>query len=209
MSTPTNHPMDGPNAADITTTLHHQPCSPPSCQLRHPNIKAYTAKIHLTNLNPNPHPIGHIDLYLFHKSKMPTLSPNRMWEECHSFSPHHPGTKLDKIENYLANESFSTEGHEKIERAEVVLFIDQVWLEARWRGKGRGLVAVSEAVKALQVPRKGVVMLQAGDAGGGRIGDVQDAGERLTRHWRRLGFEAWSESDPSWLLVSLEDVYWA
>ncbi|KAK4502263.1 hypothetical protein PRZ48_005688 [Zasmidium cellare] len=188
--------MADPDVSDITITLHHQPCSPPDCSLKHPHIKPYTSKIYPTD--PKSKPIGQINLYVFHKAKMDAINPGKMWEECQAFDAHHTGTKLDKIENFLANESFSTQGQDRIDHAEVVLFIDQ----------GRGLAAVRETVKALQLPKKAIVMLQAGDAGGLRIGNVHEAGDKLTRHWKRLGFEEWSESDPSWLLLWLEDVYW-
>lgn len=188
---------------EITITLHHLPCPDPTCSHQHPNIKPYTSTIHL-----NSQPIGHLTLYLFHKRSMSALSPNRMWEEPQAYDTHHAGAKLDKIENFLANESFSELGQERIDAAEIVLFIDRVWLEPKWRGKGRGLAAVRETVRALELPQRGIVMLQAGDGGGSMGVSAQDAGEKLTAHWRKLGFGEWSESDPAWLLLWLGDVYW-
>lgn len=185
---------------DITIVIHDSPCPDTDCSSHHPNIRAYEASVHL-----HSHRIGHVKVYVLDKAAMTRTSLNRMWEECQDFDARHDGTKLDKIENFLSNESLVRDWGNKVEEAEAVLFIDRVWLEAKFRRQGRGLMAVRKTIEALRVPAKTVVMLQAGDVGGLKV-DCHDAGEKLTRYWKRLGFAEWSESDESWLLLWLEDV---
>lgn len=130
--------------------------------------------------------------------------PNRMWEESRAYDELHFGTKLDKVENFLSNESFPAERQNIIDAAEALVFVEEVFLESSARGRGYGLEAVKMVFTELNLPMRTVALLQAG-AVGGSASDSETAGAKLTRHWRRLGFQAWSESDESWLLVELNN----
>lgn len=186
----------------ITLEIHQVPCASPTCAFQHPQITGHTLAIHFTSQDKRL--IGHIKSYTFSKAAMDLASPNSMWEQSQAFDDLH-SAKLDKIENFLANEGFEALAEERIATAQLVLFIDQVWLETEFRKQGLGLVAVRKAIEALRPGREStVVMLQAGDVGGGRS-NAHEAGEKLTKYWGQLGFEPWSESDDSWLLLWLEE----
>lgn len=80
-----------------------------------PNITPHTA--HLTQTLPNkpPEKIGHVKAHLLNKHAMETLGPAQTWKECQAYdAAYAPDTKLDKVENYLANESFPVEKQRKI-----------------------------------------------------------------------------------------------
>lgn len=189
--------------ANITLSLQLISCPGGlECQSQHPNIGAYFATIkHLASQEA----IGNIKAYVFRKSTMVSISPSQMWIECRNFDNMHSRTKLDKIENFLENESFPMEFKQNIADVQAILFIDQVWLDPSFRGCGLSLTAVRKMIADLKLPKKTVGMLQAGAIGGSGFGDVTEGGEKLTKHWARLGFEPWSDSDDSWLLLSIEE----
>ncbi|EME45356.1 hypothetical protein DOTSEDRAFT_23391 [Dothistroma septosporum NZE10] len=136
---------------------------------------------------------------------MNLIGPVRMWDECDAYDESHLGAKLDKVENYLANESFTSRRDAQIRNASYILFIDEVVLILDMRGKGRGLAAVKMVIEELQLPSNTLVLLQAGPIG--NTGNARlDAGERIAGHWKKLGFAGWSESDESWLCLLLEEL---
>lgn len=205
----------------MTLTLHlqTQPCShntdtdPTSS---HPNITPLHYTIHTPKYRASP--IGTLRAYTFNTAAMRQQGgPAQFWHECQAFDAAHEGTKLDKIENFLANESFPAERQAQIDTVALVLFVDEVFLEKEYRGRGVGLWAVDRLI-SLHAPapcfsddeeeaRGGaavVVLLQAGTisregvAGGGGVGK---ADEKLTQYWKRLGFGEWSWSDGAWLCL--------
>lgn len=88
--------------------------------------------------------------------------------------------------------------------AAMIVLIEEVWLKEDARGKGRSLAAVQAALKLLRLPPQSVVILQAGSTDSSAY-DPFEAEEKLTRHWAKLGFREWSNSDPSWLCLSTGD----
>ena len=154
--------------------------------------------------------VGSVRAYLFNVAEMKRVGgPGQMWHECQEFDAAHDGTKLDKIENYLANESFPVDRQAQIDEADAVLFIDEVWLEKRYRGQDRGLWAVSQLIEQLSETRSIIVLLQAGPVSwdnSSKSGD--EAHDKITKHWKRLGFSEWSDSDDAWLCLASEKVKW-
>lgn len=80
-----------------------------------------------------------------------------------------------------------------------MVFVEEVWLEPGWRGRGLEREVLG---RVLRQWRKAVVLLQPGPVGppAGQVG-ADEATERIERGWRRMGFEAWSGSDGSWLCL--------
>ena len=139
---------------------------------------------------------------------MDALSPSKMWQECQAYdTAHTPSAKLNKVENYLANESFPAEHQAQIDEAEWVLYIDEAYIDPSFRGKGFSLLALDLLIKQLVVGEKCVVLLQAGSImrfekdGRTRGLDAVEAYEKIARHWRRMGFHEWSDSDDAWLCL--------
>ncbi|KAK4623763.1 hypothetical protein CLAFUW4_05815 [Fulvia fulva] len=189
---------------DITLHIRRDICKQrrdEDCHAHHPHIEACTASLRLAQ---NDTSIGHIYLNILHQAALVRIGPIRMWDECQIYDERHLGAKLDKVENYLANESFPPDRDLQIRQATCILFIDEVILHPTMRGQGRGLAAVKKVMDALELPDDTVVLLQAGpvgDTGDGRL----DAGERIARHWKKLGFQEWSETDESWLCLLLRE----
>ncbi|KAK3109217.1 hypothetical protein LTR53_017765, partial [Teratosphaeriaceae sp. CCFEE 6253] len=120
------------------------------------------------------------------------------------------GARLEKVENYLANESFHPRFETRVAEAESVLFVEEVRLHEALRGRDLGFWMVRELIRGLGLGERGVVLLQAGgisrEGRGGRDRDGGGSGggestERLTRYWRRMGFSEWSDSDEAWLCL--------
>ena len=60
-----------------------------------------------------------------------------------------------------------------------------------------------------ELDRRAAVLLEPGPIGGIWQEGIDtesgmDAAEKIERCWRRMGFEAWSESDPAWLCLEVE-----
>jgi len=141
--------------------------------------------------------------YLINVAEMKkTGGPGQMWHECQEHDAAYDGTKLDKIENYLANESFPADRQAQIDEADAVLFIDEVWLEKRHRGQDRGLRAVSQLIEQFSGKGNMIVLLKAGpvlrcsSSNSGR-----EAHSKVAKHWKRLGFSEWRDSDDAWLCL--------
>jgi len=107
-----------------------------------------------------------------------------MWAACQAYdAAHAPDSKLDKVENYLANESFYAGYEELIKEAEVVVFIEEVWLEPEFIGRGLGREVLRKVVKELVRERRAVVLLQPGpvgpamEDGNGAVVDASEATE--------------------------------
>lgn len=126
-----------------------------------------------------------------------------MWEECQTYDEWHFSGKLDKIENYLSNESFLEEMEQYVAAAPAIVYVEEVWLEEFERGNGLGLQALGVALKDANVPDQSVALLQPGSIGNSTTSDASQAGEKLAKHWGRLGFEEWSYTDPAWMCLLL------
>jgi hypothetical protein len=170
----------------------------------YPNISCIKATLyqHLCT------PIGNIKASLFNKQAMDALSPSDMWQECQAYDAAHvPEAKLNKVENYLANESFPAEHQSLIDGAEWVLYIDEAYIHPLLRGKSLSLLALDLLIKQLDVGEKCIILLQAGsivrfekDERTQRL-DALEAYEKIARHWKRIGFHEWSDSDDAWLCL--------
>ena len=155
---------------------------------------------------------GNIKAALLNKHAMEALSPSAMWAECQAYDGAHvPEAKLNKVENYLANESFPSHYQAQIDEAEWVLYIDEVYIDPCFRGKGLSLLALDLLIQELDVGEKCVVLLQAGcivrferDPRSQGV-DALEAYEKVARHWRRMGFQEWSDSDDAWLCLWSSD----
>lgn len=174
----------------------------PSCSHQtHPGITSFLTT--LTSSSSCSQQIGHIKTHIIECTPH-SLDDDSMWTACQSYdAAHAPDAKLDKVENYLANESFPAEIEELIRSVEVVVFVEEVWLEPGWRGRGLGREVLG---RVLRQWRKAVVLLQPGPVGPavkGREVGADEATERIERGWRRMGFEAWSGSDGSWLCLCI------
>ena len=124
--------------------------------------------------------------------------------ECQSYDSWHIGCKLDKVENYLANESFPPYKAKAVEEADIVLFIQEVWLEPVARGRGIGLLAVDKLIRSVSAQASLLVLLQPGPVGPSSLCvevDADEATERIAKHWTKIGFAPWSDSDESWLCL--------
>lgn len=185
------------------------PCHPANanCQEDHEFIRHFRASI-----RPEYYPLelGHIHMYTLDKAAMERSSVTTMWKQSQVYDASHPdGASIAKVENFLSNEGFPADLEAKIEDAECILFISAVVLHKQsLRGHGHGLDALEMAIKELVwLPQGTIAMLQAGAIGSDtRPADL--AGEKLTKHWKRLGFEPWSDSDDSWLCVALDEMGW-
>ncbi|EME84957.1 uncharacterized protein MYCFIDRAFT_83009 [Pseudocercospora fijiensis CIRAD86] len=156
------------------------------CQNTHPNIQSYLASVQV-----DLQIVGHVKAHVFDRQGMVTGESLGMWEECQRYDQNHFGAKLDKIDNYFDNESFESEAEVKIEEAQAV---DRICR--------RGLAAGGMA-------RPSIILLEPGPINSAEHSSASDnAGEKLEKHWKKLGFNAWSYTDPAWLCLSLEDVTW-
>lgn len=194
--------------------------------LEHPNITA----VHITfNLTPDAQrhtsiatppsasdSIGFIDANILHKRNMHSL-----WFECRIFDMAHASeAKLHKVENYLSNACFHAEKQALIDGADHILYIEKVYLNPTHRGKGLGLSALIEAIRAIELGERCVVLFEPGPitlplaqnasdwkhAGTEAYGADDstdepgtDATEKIARHWKRMGFSEWSYTDQAWL----------
>jgi hypothetical protein len=138
---------------------------------------------------------------------MDALSPAEMWQECQAYDEDNaPKAKLNKVENYLANESFPADRQAQVDDARWVLYIDEAYIEPPFRRRGLSLLAIDLLVKELNIGDKCVVVLQAGsiarfeDERSGSL-DAVEVCVRITSHWRRMGFKEWSDSDDAWLCL--------
>ncbi|KAK4545882.1 hypothetical protein LTR36_002446 [Oleoguttula mirabilis] len=168
----------------------------------HPHIKPIIATVQIGG-----HTAGTMRANIFDAAEMREQGgPAQMWQECQNFDAEHDGTKLDKIENYLANESFPGKRQVQIDTAAVVLFVDEVWLERVRRRQGLGLWAVDELIRQM-APARGcmVILLQAGPITREGTADDSEAHGKITRHWKKLGFSEWSDSDDAWLCLVAEE----
>lgn len=170
-----------------------------------PHIFCYTATIHL----PEQLTIGSIKGQLLRKAEMDNISPNTMWEECQAFDASHAAeSKLDKVENYLANECFPPDKQALIDEAESILFVQEVHIHRKFRGQGISLFGIDLLVKQLGVEENCVVLLQAAPLANKVSKDEEAevcaliAHEKIARHWKRTGFQEWSWTDDAWLCLS-------
>lgn len=161
-------------------------------------------------LQNEDHAIGSIQCQLLHKAGMDAIGLNTMWDECQAYNTSHaPESKLDKVENYLANGCFLPEKQTLIDKAEYILFIEEVYVDSEYRGRGISLLGMELLIAELGVGERCVVLLQAAplvqvirtDSQAGD-GCAVTAHERIARHWKRMGFEKWSWTDDAWLCLS-------
>jgi hypothetical protein len=170
-------------------------CTHTESEHEHPNIQSITANFTLPEAaHPleryKPSPIGTIDAYTFNTASMCSISTAQFWLECQQYDNAH-GTKLDKIENFLGNDSFKPAYESKVATAETIVFIDKVWLTAAYRGQRRGHAMVRSLLEALDLPGHTVTMLQAGglSLAAQPVDEMDgDATEKLTRYWKAMGF---------------------
>lgn len=186
---------------DVMIELHHIDCMESSCQELHPNINTYTAVVRLAG---NLSKIGHVQLHTLNKAIMDTMSASQMMQESQVYDDMHLGAQLHKVENFLENESFVVEKNVQVAEARMIVFVEEARLAQEFRGKGRSLGAVRVALMLLGLPSRSVVLLQAGSTDQSQF-DPFEADEKLTRHWAKLGFGVWSDSDSAWLCLSPED----
>ena len=142
---------------------------------------------------------------------MEAIAPSHMWEECQAYDAAHAGAKLDKVENYIANENFPAEQQLKLDLAESILFIEEAYINRRFRGQGLSLLALDLLIKELAVGQSCVVLLQTGPINslatpeGFSAVSATESYEKIARNWRRMGFSEWSYSDDAWLCLCTED----
>ena len=172
------------------------------------NISCYSSTIY----SREQRPIGYMKSQLLTKGAMHIDGGlNGMWQECQAYDESHaPESKLDKVENYLSNESFYTDKQSLIDAAESVLFIEQVYIKPVYRGNGFGLLAIDCLINQLGVGERCIVLLQAGAINGAFDGrencsmNPSEAHEKIARHWKRMGFDEWSYTDDAWLCLSTD-----
>lgn len=203
---------------DLTTHLKLHPCIHTDPSEHHPNITSLTLTLHLRQDTAIDHRIGIIQADLLTTS---SLNSNfDFWTECRAFDrAHSPTAKLNKVENYLSNESFYEDKQVVIDRAGWVLYVEIVYLGLEWRGRGWGLIGVERLIGEVERMWKengmgeGVVVLEPGPVRVREEWDLDvrddeevegrgDATEKLARHWKRMGFETWSYTDEAWLCLS-------
>jgi hypothetical protein len=197
---------------DFTALYHGEGCDQAStcdggesgesddpCQ--HPNIKSYMGLIRLRGQDES---IGHLRMHIFDKLATDSVDRNQMRQESQAYDTSHWGGMMNRVENFIANEEFWSARERSIEEAHAIVFIEEVWLRAKDRGRDRGLHALHMALSQIGLTKNTVVLLQAGSVGEVQT-NVADADQRLTVHWKRLGLEPWSPSDDSWLCLSLKD----
>ncbi|KXS94526.1 hypothetical protein AC578_4145 [Pseudocercospora eumusae] len=192
--------------SNMSVRLQTRTCPDPSvnCQQAHPNIQSYMASIQL-----DLETIGHVKARVFNKQTMDAKNSPGMWEECQRYDQVHFGAKLDKIDNYLDNESFESDAEVKVREARAIVYVEEVLLGEAWRGQGLGLDALRRSILALRLPRESIILLEPGPINSAEHNSQSDnAGEKLEKHWRQLGFDAWSYTDRAWLCLSLGDVSW-
>jgi hypothetical protein len=195
------------NADSLSILLSQSRCvhsiSPKESDNAYPNVSRITATLQhkLTS-------IGTIKANLLNKAAMGALSPAQMWQECQAYDEvNAPEAKLNKVENYLANESFPRDRQAQIDDARWVLYIDEAYIEPPFRRRGLSLLALDLLIKELDVRDRCIVLLQAGSIL--RFGKDERSGssdaveicERITRHWKQMGFREWSDSDDAWLCL--------
>ncbi|KXT16175.1 hypothetical protein AC579_915 [Pseudocercospora musae] len=193
-------------ASNTSVRLQTCACPDPSvnCQVAHPNIQSYVASVQL-----DLQTIGHVKAHVFNKQAMDAKNSPGMWEECQRYDQIHFGAKLNKIDNYLDNESFESDAEVKVQEARAIVYVEEVLLGEAWRGQGLGLDALRRSILALRLPRESIVLLEPGSINSAQHHSKSDnAGEKLEKHWRKLGFDAWSYTDPAWLCLSLKDGSW-
>lgn len=197
------------NLISLNTTSITNTTSPTTTE-SHPNITAYTSTLTLSD-HQNHLTIGTIQSQLLYKSAMETTDSWTMWEECQAYDAAHLGSKLDKVWNYLSNECFLHDRQVLIDQAEWVLHIQSAHVEPEYRGQRLSLWAVNQLIEDIGVGEGCVVLLQAGVIGPGvscskvdgeGAVNAANAGERIARHWRRMGFSEWSYTDDAWLCLS-------
>lgn len=196
--------------ADINLVTNQYDCTFHATNA-HPLITShFTAIRHPTECSTSSiQHIGHVKSHMI-STHPRSLDDGSMWAACQAYDESHaPDSKLHKVENYLANESYTTERDAQIRKATAVLFIEEVWLESGWRGRGLGREALDRVIREVVGTQQAVVLLQPGPVGPAARdadGNEMDAGEataRIERCWRKMGFETWSESDESWLCLSV------
>lgn len=169
----------------------------------YPNIFSITATLQLGSTTG-----GTIKANLLDKTAMDALCPAEMWQQCQAYNhAYAPFTKLDKVENFLGNESFPKVWQDQIDDAEWVLYIDEAHIDPLFRRRGYSLLALDLLIRELHIGDCCVVLLQAGSIGRFEndkrveISDAVDACEKIARHWKRMGFREWSDSDDAWLCL--------
>ena len=181
-----------------------------------PNIACHALTLQLRGADVND--IGSIKAQLLDKQAMAASPVSNMWDQCQSYdSAHMPYAKLEKVENYLANESFGPYKANYLNTAGSILYIEEVRVIPALRGNGLGLLAVDLVIDKLGPDDSCVVLLQPGPIGQANKAsspgpwehldnnngesDTAQGTERLAKHWRRMGFREWSDSDKSWLCL--------
>ncbi|KAF2770541.1 hypothetical protein EJ03DRAFT_350377 [Teratosphaeria nubilosa] len=188
--------------------LFNSPCADPACN-DHTNIQALSGHLLIDNIIA-----GSLKAQLLFAARMRTQDGLiQMWQECQEFDACSNGAKIEKVENYLANESFAMKDRQRdVDEASVILHVEEVWLKRLYRGEGRGLWMVRELVRQLELADDVVVMLQAGPLSRERQGqdtvesDGKSAHERIACHWKKLGFDEWSDSDDAWLCLRVGEM---
>ncbi|KAI5361969.1 hypothetical protein Slin15195_G056180 [Septoria linicola] len=126
--------------------------------------------------------IGHIRFFVLTKSQMEIVSPGEMERQARLYDEMHLGSKLTGY----------------------VVYIEEVVLEQSARGNDIGLAALYEAITNLHLPLNvTILLLEAGAIG--PACSYEEAAEKLEKHWSRLGSQAWSYTDTSWVCVQLAD----
>ncbi|KAH9810924.1 hypothetical protein Tdes44962_MAKER05951 [Teratosphaeria destructans] len=188
--------------------LFNSICANPACN-NHRNIQALSGHLIISNATA-----GSLKAQLLFAAQMRTRNGlNQMWQECQDFDACTEAAKMEKVENYLVNESFALKGRQRdVDQASMILHIEEVWLERLYRGEARGLWMLRELARQLRLPGDVVVMLQAGPLSREEQGqetpesDGKSAHERIACHWKKLGFDEWSDSDDAWLCLRVDEM---
>jgi len=188
----------------------------------HPNIHRITAHLRPNTVPPcsgapssvSLLPCGSIKAQLLDTGRMRNTSASsfvpghQFYIQCQAYDADYAdqGARLEKVENFLVNESFKPEYEARVADANKVLFIEEVYLYPWMRGEGRSLWMVAKLIRALALGGEAVVLLQAGGVSREVWSSAEGEGggegtEKLTRHWKKTGFSEWSDSDDAWLCL--------
>lgn len=107
--------------------------------------------------------VGYVKAHLLDKKAIDAIGPAEMWSQCKAFDDAcAPDTKLNKVENFLANGSFPANLQSKIDGAEWILYIEEAFVELGWRRMELSLLAIELLIQRLDLGEKCIAMLQAG-----------------------------------------------
>ena len=164
------------------------------------NIASHEVRI---NLHDSPTPVGRLVVRVLEKSIMDAVNKNEMFRQCQAFDNGNDGALLLLVEHFINEETFSPDKRAKIDNAGSILFIEEAYVDPRYRKHGVSLFAVDLLVDELGFGEGNIAILYASPIDLPTGLSVVEASDKLVRHWKRMGFEKWSNNPDSWLGLSL------